>query len=209
MIKRNVIMALLIAMSFTIAGCGKANEPEKPAGYGRILFCGDSRTVDLFSEPSSEIRNEVHDGIPVYCRDACKFEYMVDAINEYGIDNFDTLLSWMGCNNYGDFSQYGPYYEQLLSQGKKLVLCTVGPTVDEYLDGDFDKEYYTNARQINYNNSLKVWAKDRNVKVIDLYSYLDQALNDQSEITISQADGIHYYPQPNPVLWNYILSNLQ
>ncbi len=184
-------------------------QPQQPAGYGRILFCGDSRTVDMFSEPLSEIRNEVHDGIPVYCKDGCKYEYMVNAINEYGLDNFDTLVSWMGCNNYGDFSQYGPYYEQLLSQGKKLVLLTVGPTVDEYLDGDFDKEYYTNARQIKYNNSLKAWTKGKDVKVIDMYAYIDNAMNNSGGIIINPTDGIHYYPQPNPDLWNYILSNLQ
>ena len=186
-----------------------APQPEQPAGYGRILFCGDSRTVDMFSEPLSEIRNEIHDGIPVYCKDGCKYEYMVNAIDEYGLDNFDTLVSWMGCNNYGDFSQYGPYYDQLLSQGKKLVLCTVGPTVDQYLDGDFDKEYYTNQRQINYNNSLKAWAKGKDVKVIDIYAHIDDAMNNSGGIIINPTDGIHYYPQPNPDLWNYILSNLK
>ena len=186
-----------------------APQPEQPDGYGRILCCGDSRTVDMFSEPLSEIRNEIHDGIPVYCKDGCKYEYMVNAIDEYGLDNFDTLVSWMGCNNYGDFSQYGPYYDQLLSQGKKLVLCTVGPTVDQYLDGDFDKEYYTNQRQINYNNSLKAWAKDKDVKVIDMYAHIDNAMNNSGGIIINPTDGIHYYPQPNPDLWNYILSNLK
>lgn len=184
-------------------------QPQQPAGYGRILFCGDSRTVDMFSEPLSEIRNEVHDGIPVYCKDGCKYEYMVNAVDEYGMDNFDTLVSWMGCNNYGDFSQYGPYYEQLLSQGKKLVLLTVGPTVNEYLDGDFDKEYYTNDRQIKFNDSLKAWANGKDVKVIDMYSYIDNAMNNSGGIIINPTDGIHYYPQPNPDLWSYILSNLK
>ncbi|RKM60594.1 hypothetical protein D6855_07765 [Butyrivibrio sp. CB08] len=182
---------------------------QQPAGYGRILFCGDSRTVDMFSESLSEIRNEVHDGITVYCKDECGSTYMVNAVEEYGVDNFDTLVSWMGCNNYGDFSKYGPYYDQLLAQGKKLVLCTVGPTVDEYLSEEFTKKNYTNARQITYNDSLRAWANGKDVKIIDLYSYIYDAMYDSGDIIISPTDGIHYYPQPNNQLWQYIVSNLK
>ena len=186
-----------------------SGQTAKPAGYGRILFCGDSRTVDMFSESADEIRNEVHDGIPVYCKNGCQFEYMVDAVNEYGLDNFDTLVSWMGCNNFGDFSKYGPYYDQLLAQGKQLVICTVGPTVDECLLIDEDYLYYPNSNQINYNNSLRAWANGKDVKIIDLYSYIDSSIKNSGPISIVPTDGIHYLPQPTTELWNYIISNLK
>ncbi len=183
--------------------------PAKPSGYGRILFCGDSRSVDMFSESADEIRNEIHDGIPVYCKNGCQFEYMVDAVNEYGIDNFDTLVSWMGCNNFGNFSKYGPYYDQLLAQGKQLVLCTVGPTVDECLLDDEDYLYYPNSNQINFNNSLRAWANGKDVKIIDMYSNIENSLNNSGGINIVPTDGIHYLPQPTTELWSYILSNLK
>ena len=182
-----------------------AQKAPEQVGYGRILFTGDSRTVDMFSEDASEIRGDVYNGIPVYCRNGAKFEYMVGAIDEYGIDNFDTLVSWMGCNDFGNFSQYGPYYDQLLAQGKQIVVCTVGPTVDECLLDDMDWYYYPNSNQINYNNSLKAWANSKGVKVIDLYSYISNS----TTITVVPTDGIHYLPQPTTELWNLILGYLQ
>ena len=177
---------------------------KKQEGYGRILFTGDSRTVDLFSAQAEEIRGDVHNGIPVYCKNGCQFQYMVDAINEYGMDNFDTLVSWMGCNEFGDFSQYGPYYDSLIESGKTIVVCTVGPTVDDQLLNDVDYLYYPNANQIKYNNSLTAWANERGVKVIDLYSYISNS----STISVVPGDGIHYLPQPTTELWTYILGSL-
>ena len=49
-----------------------AQKAPEQVGYGRILFTGDSRTVDMFSEEASEIRGEVYNGIPVYCRNGAK-----------------------------------------------------------------------------------------------------------------------------------------
>ncbi len=181
--------------------------PKAPqtVGYGRIIFTGDSRTVDMFSADVDEIYGGVYNNIPVFCRDGCKFQYMVDAINSYGLDNFDTLVTWMGCNDFGNFSQYGPYYDQLLAAGKQIVVCTVGPTQDEYLLDDMDWYYYPNSNQINYNNALVSWANSRGVKVIDMYSYI----NNSSTVTVNQQDGIHYDPKPTTELWNYIIANLK
>ncbi len=181
--------------------------PKAPQtlGYGRIIFTGDSRTVDMFSADVDEIYGGVYNNIPVFCRDGCKFQYMVDAINSYGLDNFDTLVTWMGCNDFGNFSQYGPYYDQLLAAGKQIVVCTVGPTQDEYLLDDMDWYYYPNSNQINYNNALVSWANSRGVKVIDMYSYI----NNSSTVTVNQQDGIHYDPKPTTELWNYIIANLK
>ena len=178
-------------------------QPQTP-GYGRILYVGDSRSVDLFDGSTDEIRNEVYDGIPVYCKDACNINYMVDAVDEYGLDNFDTLVSWMGCNDYGNFAKYAPYYELILQNGKQLVLCTVGPTDDNCLDVE-DKYYYDNAREIEYNSALIQWAAPRGVKVIDLYSYIES----HDSIYIDPNDGIHYQPQPTTELWQIILGNIQ
>lgn len=182
-----------------------AKDTAKPVGYGRILFVGDSRTVDMFTADSGEVIGQNIDGITVYCRDGAQYKDMVPWIESYGTDNFDTLVTWMGCNNFGDFSAYGPYYDGLIAKGKTIVVCTVGPTRDECLLDDLDYLYYPNSNQINYNNSLVNWANQRGVKIIDLYSYISNS----STITISETDGIHYYPRPTTELWNVIKSNLK
>ena len=189
----------------TTAAEKKEAEAPKQKEYGRILAVGDSRTVDMFTGDQSEILGGVYDGITVYCRDAEGFGFLGEAIGAHGIDNFDTLLTIMGCNSYGDFSQYGPYYDSLIAQGKNIVVCTVGPTADQYLATEFDRTHYENFRQINYNNSLVAWANQRGVKIIDLYSYISNS----SSIIVSEADGIHYFPQPTTELWNYIRANLK
>ncbi len=178
---------------------------SEPADYGRMIFVGDSRSVDLFSEPADAVEGEVHDGITVYARDGLRFDYLVDSVNTHGLDNFDTLVSWMGCNDFGDFSRYDVYYDKLLAQGKNLVLCTVGPTVDECLLHDIDYMYYPNANQITYNNSLKSWAAVRGIKVIDMYEYIKNS----DTIIVDPTDGIHYFPVPNTEMWEYIVGNLK
>lgn len=183
----------------------KAAEEPKQKGYGRILLVGDSRSVDMFTGDAGEVYGAVYDGITVYCRDAEGFNFLREAVGAHGIDNFDTLLTLMGCNSYGDFSEYGPYYDSLIEQGKTIVVCTVGPTADQYLASEFDKTHYENVRQVQFNNSLVAWANERGVKVIDLYSYI----NNSSSIIISEADGIHFFPQPTTELWNYIKANLK
>ena len=182
-----------------------AETDKKTEGYGRILFVGDSRTVDMFSAEAEEIRGGVYNGIPVYCKNGCKYQYMVDAVNEYGMDNFDTLVSWMGCNDFGEFSPYGPYYDQLIAAGKQVVVCTVGPTQDEYLLDDMDWYYYPNANQIKFNNSLVSWANSKGVKIIDLYTYISNS----STVNLDPNDGIHYLPQPTTELWSVIRGSLK
>lgn len=189
----------------TESSAAPAQEASEKTGYGRILFVGDSRTVDMFTADSGEILGQNIDGITVYCGDGAAYKEMVPWIESYGTDNFDTLVTWMGCNSFGDFSQYGPYYDSLLAKGKTIVACTVGPTVDECLLIDVDYLYYPNENQIKYNNSLVAWAKERGVKIIDLYSYISNS----SSVTVSETDGIHYFPQPTTELWNYIKANLK
>ena len=178
--------------------------PQKP-DYGRIIFTGDSRTVDMFYSDRNEIWGEAFDGIPVYCRDACQSDYMINAVNSYGMDNFDTLVTWMGCNDYGNFSPYESFYNNLLQQGKNIVVCTVGPTDNNTLANDFDREYYTNERQVAYNSSLISWANSNNAKIIDLYTYI----SGNGNLYINPEDGIHYMPQPTTEIWNYILAQIR
>ena len=179
-------------------------ETPKQVGYGRILLVGDSRSVDMFSADEVEIYGANYNGITVCCRNAAGFNYLKDTIADYGTENFDTLLTLMGCNSYGNFSDYGPFYDSLLAQGKTIVVGTVGPTVDEYLASDFDKTHYEAWRQVQFNNSLIAWANEKGVKIIDLYSYI----NNNPNIYVSPEDGIHFFPQPTTEMWNYIRANL-
>jgi hypothetical protein len=54
---------------------------------------------------------------------------------------------------------------------------------------------------VAFNQSITSWAGAHGVKVIDVYTYV------QNNIEISP-DGIHYNPKPTTGIWNYILSNL-
>ncbi|MBE5825082.1 MAG: hypothetical protein E7307_00450 [Butyrivibrio sp.] len=176
--------------------------------YGRIIFAGDSRTVDIFDASRGEIFDETHDGIRVFCKHGCRSDYMINAVNSVGYDNFDTLISWMGCNDLGDFSPYAAFYEEVLANGKNLILCTVGPTDDATLVGEFDQTYYTNDHQIAYNNALMDWASQHStVNVIPLYDYINREIAN-GNLYIDPNDGIHYQPQPTGVIWEKILKEI-
>ena len=158
----------------------------------------------MFSADREQILGEVYDGITVYAEDARSYTFLIETMSAAGTENFDTIISWMGCNDYGDFSNYQPHYEGLLREGKRLILCTVGPTLDSALANDFDKTHYLNDFQIAYNNALWTWANANGVKVIDLYSYLANT----SDVYLDPADGIHYQPKPTGVIWSVIRSSL-
>lgn len=177
--------------------------PEK-TDYGRILFVGDSRTVDMFSADRDKILGEVYDGITVYAEDARSYTFLIETMSSAGTENFDTIISWMGCNDYGNFANYQPHYEGLLREGKRLILCTVGPTLDSGLANDFDKTHYLNDFQIAYNSALWTWANANGVKVIDLYSYLANT----TDVYLDPSDGIHYQPKPTGAIWSVIRSAL-
>ncbi|MBO4873500.1 MAG: hypothetical protein J5496_08845 [Lachnospiraceae bacterium] len=177
-----------------------APEPSKPRDNGRILFIGDSRTIDLFADSDDELVNFQANGIAVYARHGYGYSYMVDVVNSYGWDNFDTLVTWMGANDHGDFSNYGPFYEQVLNAGKNLIVCTVGPTQTDSLE-DEDRPYYSNDNMTGFNYGLVTWAADHGVRIIDTYNYI--AGNIQID-----PDGVHYLPRPTTSIWNYILSSL-
>ena len=168
--------------------------------YGRILFIGDSRTVDmLFNDNDGIIINELYDDIVVYARHGHGFNYLKETIEEYGLNSFDTLISWMGANDKGIFDEYELYYEYLLSLNKNIILCTVGPTKDEYLESND----YSNNNMKKYNESLINFSNKYNIHVIDLYSYIID-----NQILIKD-DGIHYLPKTNYQLLGYIVGDIE
>ncbi|WP_029324495.1 SGNH/GDSL hydrolase family protein [Butyrivibrio sp. AE3004] len=198
------IVFLLCLISVLLSGCAKTEaattEPYKNE-YGRIFFIGDSRSVDMFDGDAEEIYDYHTEGIRVFAKDGCHCAYMTDVIGKYGTDEFDTLVSWLGCNDNNDAKLYESVYENLISQGKTIVICTVGPTVDENLSGDFNVGNYPNQKMMDFNSEITKWAASHNVKVIDLYTYV------KNNIEVSP-DGIHYNPKPTTAIWNYILSAL-
>lgn len=171
------------------------------SGYGRIFFIGDSRTVDMFDGEVIEVYDKKADGIRVFAKDGVHCAYMTDVIGAYGMDEFDTIVTWLGCNDNNDVALYEQVYENLLNQGKQLVICTVGPTEDANLGEGFDASNYPNQKMVDFNQNITSWAASHNVKVIDLYTFV------KNNIEISN-DGIHYNPKPTTAIWNYILSNL-
>lgn len=171
------------------------------AGLGKIFFVGDSRTVDMFDGNTSEIYDYNAGGIRVFARDGCHCAYLTDVLGSHSMDEFDTLVSWLGCNDNNDAALYEQVYENLISQGKTVIVCTVGPTRDEFLSGDFDTANYPNEKMIAFNRNITAWAGAHGVRVIDLYSFV------QNNIEISP-DGIHYNPKPTTAIWNYIISSL-
>ena len=170
----------------------------------RTIFVGDSRTVDMFYKNKTKINNKNIDGLRVYAKDGARFPFLKKTINKVGLKNFDTLVVWMGANDGGDFSKYKKYYNWLLKKKKKIVVLSVGPTCDENLY-ERRKFRYKNANIIEFNSQLHMWASSRNVKYVDLYSYI----NSSSCITLDPEDGLHYIPKPTKTLWNYILKKIR
>ncbi|MCR4991053.1 MAG: hypothetical protein K6A38_09340 [Lachnospiraceae bacterium] len=173
--------------------------PERSPEKQRILFVGDSRTIDMFADSDETLSGAVHDGITVYAKHGYGFDFMKESVNSFGTDNFDILISWMGANDHGNFDSYRSYYSSLIESGKTVILCTVGPTDDEHLVS-YDHPNYENVMMLKYNESLLSFAKEKGIKVIDLYTYIS------NNISIDPADGIHYTPRPTTSIWNYIRS---
>ena len=170
----------------------------------RILFVGDSRTIDMFADSDDEISGfDSGDGITVCAKHGGKFAYMSEAVARYGVDRFDVLVTCMGANDDGDFQNYSIYYDGLLSQGKKLIVCTVGPTNDEDLFED-NVPRYLNKNMLHFNESLTAWAEKNDVPVIDVYGFVSSS----KTIRIDPDDGIHYLPRPTSELWDFISDNI-
>ena len=189
--------------SEAVSSHAEQQDPGTP-GPQRILFIGDSRTIDMFADSDDEISGlDSGDGITVSAKHGGKFAYMTEAVARYGVDKFDVLVTCMGANDDGDFQNYEIYYDGLLSQGKKLIVCTVGPTNDEDLFVD-NIPRYLNKNMVSFNGSLTAWAEKNDIEVIDVYGFI----NDSQSIKIDPDDGIHYLPRPTSELWDFIAENI-
>ena len=175
--------------------------PADTVRTGRIVFVGDSRTIDLFADSNEEVHGAVHDGVIVYARHGNGYSYLEQVVSSLSLTANDTLVTWMGANDDGHFANYGTLYGNLLAGGVGLIVCTVGPTADGKLQY-WDIPEYTNERMQTFNRDLVAWASANGVPVIDLYSYIS------GSVSIDPADGIHYMPRPDPVMWSYILGNI-
>ena len=179
-------------------------EQDPSEADNRILFVGDSRTIDMFEDSDDSFGPRMYDGITVYGGHGRRIDFLKDSVKDTGLDNFDTLVSWMGANDRGRFEPYGKYYSSLLEQGKKLVVCTVGPTDSSALGGS-DIDNYQNDTMIKFNGELLDWARQHEeVKIIDLYDYIENS----PTVTVDPEDGIHYLPRPTEELWDYIRKSI-
>ncbi len=187
---------------------GFANSPEFNGMIGgfperksdKILFIGDSRTVCCLKSDGGTVHNEVHDGVTVYAAWGLGYDFMRSSIAEYG-DDYGTLAVWLGCNDAAKgksfYDDYAGFYEELLAQGKKIILFNVGRTDDDCLaPGD---EGYCDYNMVEYNKTMSSWAQNRaGVTYVDVYSMSQNwLLNDE--------DGIHYWPRPTQDIWNTLI----
>ena len=184
-----------IAQSVTESGA-------QPNAGGRILFVGDSRTIDMFADSDVSLEGEEHDGVLVYARHGHAFDYLQWLTEELAVNETDTLVSWMGANDRGNFPPYGALYNKLLEEGVRLVVCTVGPTASDMAEV-WNNEPYDNKYMQQFNTALISWAAANSVPVIDLYGYVSR------NVEIDMADGVHYLPRPDPELWGYILEGME
>ncbi len=171
----------------------------------RTLYYGDSRSVDLFTPQPGHILGKVSKGMVVYAMDGGRCYDMEQMLYNYiDLDDYDYIVSWMGANNYGNFNPYKKLYAKLLKKKKKLILCTVGPSKDEYLVPG-DENYFGNYVINVFNRNMRQWASEqKNVKIIDLHHYLVK-----NNVNIESRDGVHYLPKPYKVLWNYIAKKVK
>lgn len=178
-------------------------EEVKPASpkkdYGRIIFIGDSRTVDIFDSQGYEVYDKNVNGVRVFAENGKGYDYMMIMINRFD-GSYETVVTWLGCNDHGNIEKYKKAYQDLLDKGINLVICNVGPTVDENLD-EGDSVNYPNRNMVSFNEQIGAWAREHNVKVIDMYSYVN------SHMTVDP-DGIHFSPKEDMSIWNYIMNSL-
>ena len=174
-------------------------QQEQRKDYGRIIFIGDSRTVDIFDSEGYEVYDRNVNGVRVFAENGRGCEYMMEIVNRYD-GQYETLVTWLGCNDHYNIEMYKSCYEQILAKGINLVICNVGPTQNENLD-EWDSTRYRNEDMVAFNQQITAWASDHGVKVIDMYSYV------YANLTIDY-DGIHYSPKVTDSIWNYIMGSM-
>ena len=168
----------------------------------KIVFVGDSRTVDMFSAVKTQLKGKKRDNMYVYAMDGGTYEYMVKVLRKVDLQKGDILVSWMGCNDRGDFSHYKDYYNKLRKRGVNLIIGTIGYSDVNGMADEGDYLYYNNWVIQEFNRDLKKWAKKKGVKTIDLYTYTVR------HVQVDQESGIHYDPKPTKKMWKYIVKKV-
>ena len=164
----------------------------------KVLFIGDSRTVDMFSAKKSEINGKVYDNITVYARDGATYGYFKSILKKVNLKNYDVVVSWMGANDHGHFEKYSSYYKKLNKKKNiHLILCTLGYSDNSKLGDIGDCLYYNDGIMQRFNQGLTKWAKKNKVETINLYSYT------KKHIAARENNGVHYVPSPTVELWDY------
>ncbi len=199
----SIMAAFMLAVAFYMMGGLTAKAAAQtttgiPADK-RVVFIGDSRTVDMFSSVKSRINGSFHDNMYVYAKDGGTYTYMVNILNKIHLQKGDILVSWMGCNDHGNFNNYRKCYNKLRKQGITLIVCTLGYSDDSRLVDEGDHLYYNNLTIQGFNRDLVSWAKKKGVKTIDLYKYTVKY------IAADEESGIHYNPKPTKRLWKYVV----
>ena len=169
----------------------------------RILFIGDSRTVDMFSSKEHEIKGEEYDNITVYAKDGATYSYMTKTLKKVNVRNYDIVVTWMGTNDHGNFTKYGNYYKKLKKKNVNLLLCTLGYSDNNRLGDEGDHLYYNDGIMQKFNKQLTKWAKKNEVKTINLYSYTKKKLKTREN------NGVHYVPCPTTGLWKYTVRQIR
>ena len=164
----------------------------------RTLFIGDSRTVYMFNVKNIELCGVVKNGMYVYARGGAQFWYINEIVGKIDPNSYDSVITWMGANDRGSFKNYKYCYNEIISMGKKLVLCTVGPVQDSLLD-EIGIVVFNNGLMVRYNKELTKWANRNNIPVIDLYSFIRK-----KRLRVDSSDGVHYLPKPNTKIWRHI-----
>ena len=167
----------------------------------RTLFIGDSRTVYLFNKKNIELCGDIRDNIVVYARGGAPSSYINEVLNKEDLSKYDTVISWMGANDRGNFNSYKKYYKRILKSGTRLIIIKVGPVKEDSLD-EMGKIWCNTNITNRYNSAMTKWAKKNNVTVLNLNKYITNNVKSYTE------DGIHYLPKPNTNIWNKILEKL-
>ncbi len=170
----------------------------------KVLFIGDSRTVDMFSAEKSQIRGQVYNNITVYAMDGADYGDLKRMLKGVDFKDYDVVVSWMGANDRGNFSKYCSYYKKLTKKNNvNLVLCTVGYSDNRKLGDEGDILYYNDDIMKRYNKGLKKWANKNDIETINLYKYT------KKNMKAREHNGVHYVPNPTVELWNYTVGKIE
>ena len=201
--KKCKVYLLIILLLFTIIPNVRLVTHAEDISPYRVFFIGDSRTVDMFSGKKSKIENKSFGNMIVYAKDGATISYLKYVVKTEGISSDDTIITWMGANDRGNFKPYSKYYNKLIKKGLRVILCTIGCSDNNKLHDEGDRLYYNDGIMKSFNKKLIKYANKNELDVIDLYKYT------KKHIKVQPDNGVHYLPKPNKKLQNHILYKVE